>query len=447
MDEKKIWQSRKKFIFMRKFGTFLSPRCTRIKKRLFMLRLILFISLLYIPFSFAQNISSKTYEDVWSKYLQEVKADKNRLKEHQEKKIPYKDKVMKYEAKKVGKPDKTGYPLYIAMHGGGGAPARVNDSQWEHMKRYYLGSVKKGIYVAPRGVTNTWNLHFVNESYPLYDRLIENMIAFENVDPNQVYIMGFSAGGDGTYAISSRMADRWAAAAMSAGHHNGLDPRNLFNLPILLQVGDNDKAYKRHLVTVEFAEKLLKYQKAEKSGYVHQVNVHYRRGHNFLDNHPKEPNQKVISNPFEWKNGGKPKVKELNTNSVRWLSQYKRNPLPEKVIWNTKIKAPRKSANRHYWLGSDKDFTGEIIASYNKQTNKVTVEKAADNLVIFLNHSMLDLSKAVTFNVEGKDFSLKLKPNPKIMKETVRERGDKNYIFSAKVLLSKSNNEWVLKGQ
>ena len=419
-----------------------------------MYRILILFILIYTPLSFAQNIDSKTYDKVWDEYLNEVKADKKRQKEHQDKKIFFNKKVMKYEAKKVGKADKSGYPLFIAMHGGGGAPARINDSQWEHMKKYYLSSVKKGIYVAPRGVTNTWNLHFVKESFVMYDRLIENMIAFENVDPNQVYIMGFSAGGDGTYAISSRMADRWAAAAMSAGHHNGLDPRNLFNLPILLQVGDNDKAYKRHLVTVEFAGKLLNYQKQEKSGYKHQVNVHYKRGHNFLDNHPQEPNQKVISNPFEWKDGGKPKVKELNTNSVRWLSQYKRNPLPQKVIWNTKIGTPREAeelwsnkarGNRQYWLGISQKTDAEIIASYDTEKNSVTVTKAIDGMLVFLNEKMVDFSKEVTFDIEGKKQSLKVTQSIKNMQETARERGDKNYIFSVKVLITKGEQGWQLK--
>ena len=424
-----------------------------IKKRTFM-RTAILLNFLYLPFSFAQNIDSKSYEDIWNKYIQEVKAEQKRQKEHQDKQIFYNQKVMKYEVKKVGKPDKNGYPLFIAMHGGGGAPARINDSQWEHMKKYYLGSVKKGIYIAPRGVTDTWNLHFVKESFVMYDRLIENMIAFENADPNQVYIMGFSAGGDGTYAISSRMADRWAAAAMSAGHHNGLDPRNLFNLPILLQVGDNDKAYKRHFATVEFAEKLLNCQKQEKKGYVYQLNVHYGRGHNFLDNHPKEPDQKVIANPFEWKNGAKPAVKELNTNSISWLSQYKRNPLPEKVIWNPQIGSPREAqelwkdparGNRQYWLGITQKTEGEIIASFDKEANKISISKCSPGLMVLLNEKMVDFSKDILFEIEGKTQKIKVTPSLKNIETSVRERGDKNYMFSGRVILEKNGESWILK--
>ena len=76
-------------------------------------------------------------------------------------------------------------------------------------------------------VRDTWDCHFNPESYPLYDRLIENLIAFYDVDPNRVYLMGFSAGGDGVYGVTSKMADRFAAANMSAGHPNGLPLWNL----------------------------------------------------------------------------------------------------------------------------------------------------------------------------------------------------------------------------
>lgn len=72
---------------------------------------------------------------------------------------------MKYTVSVIGEPEENGYPVYIALHGGGGAPRELNDSQWEHMQIYYRDSVKCGICVAPRGVRDTWNTHFNDESY------------------------------------------------------------------------------------------------------------------------------------------------------------------------------------------------------------------------------------------------------------------------------------------
>ena len=55
------------------------------------------------------------------------------------------------------------------------------------------------------------------------------MIVYEGVDPNRVYLTGFSAGGDGVYQITARMNDRFAATNMSAGHHNWVNFENLYN--------------------------------------------------------------------------------------------------------------------------------------------------------------------------------------------------------------------------
>lgn len=411
------------------------------------MRLLILLFLAFSTSAYTQTVSDQTRQQVWKEYIEQVRNDSKRQKEHNSKAISYNNKTMKYEAKKAGAPDKNGLPLYIALHGGGGAPPRINDSQWEHMKVYYFSSVKQGIYVAPRGVTDTWNLHFVAESYALYDRLIENMVAFEGVDPNRVYIMGFSAGGDGTYQISTRMADRWAATAMSAGHHNNVSPRNLYNLPMLLQVGDNDKAYKRNLVTVEYGERLQKLQEQEKSGYKYQLNVHFRRGHNFLDNHPKEPMQKVISNPEEWAKNGNAKVKDLNTNSVSWLKNFERNPLPERVIWDTKTKAKREGVRdlRHYWLGVSENTESEIIASYDKKQKSITIEKAVDGMLIFLNSRMMDLSGPVSVKIDNKDFEVKPVSSVENLKKTLNERGDKNYMFEAILKLTKKDSSWSIE--
>jgi poly(3-hydroxybutyrate) depolymerase len=53
---------------------------------------------------------------------------------------------------------------------------------------------------------------FAPDIDPLFERLITNMIVFEGIDPNKVYINGYSAGGDGVYQLGPRMADHWASA-------------------------------------------------------------------------------------------------------------------------------------------------------------------------------------------------------------------------------------------
>jgi poly(3-hydroxybutyrate) depolymerase len=57
-----------------------------------------------------------------------------------------------------------------------------------------------------------------------------------------VYLMGYSAGGDGVFQLAPRMADRFAAAAMMAGHPNETKPLGLRNLPFAMLYGRRRQA-------------------------------------------------------------------------------------------------------------------------------------------------------------------------------------------------------------
>ena len=58
----------------------------------------------------------------------------------------------------------------------------------------------------------------------LFDRLIADIVLQRDVDPKQIYLIGYSAGGDGVYQFAPRLADHFAAAAMCAGHPNHTTP-------------------------------------------------------------------------------------------------------------------------------------------------------------------------------------------------------------------------------
>ncbi len=153
---------------------------------------------------------------LWSDHVAAIEA--TRSAEHQAKAITLDGKTMKYDYTVFGEAPPTGRSLVLSLHGGGEADASVNDEQWENQKGLY--TLDEGIYLSPRAPTNTWNLWHEAHIDPMFERLIENFIALEGVDPNRVYVMGYSAGGDGVYQLGPRMADHWAAASAMAGHPN-----------------------------------------------------------------------------------------------------------------------------------------------------------------------------------------------------------------------------------
>lgn len=395
---------------------------------------------------------------LWAKFRVEQADDAVRRQELQTQRMQFAGKTMRYDIKRLGTRPAKGFPLYIALHGGGSGPPGLNDSQWEQMKVYYASSVHDGIYVAPRGVSDTWDLHSQAESYVLYERLIENMVALEDVDSDRVYVLGYSAGGDGVYQIAPRLSDRLAAADMSAGHPNGVNLRNTFGVPLLLQVGERDGAYGRNRITVAYDAKLEALRQAFPGAYTHETFVHVGRPHNFYDNDPRESPYPVFANPQKWLSAGDRTTVQRNTNAIAWLKGYTRNPWPSRVVWDLTTRADRRGngvwpmpghGQQHYWLDIGEHTaqtlgTDEIIASVDTVHNTVVVEKAKTYLKILLSGNMLDLSKTVHIRVGGQQLDVQARPTLQQQARTLLDRGDPQYIFEAQVVLIEAQGQWTI---
>lgn len=391
---------------------------------------------------YAKPDSLESNEDIenarnylWQEYLNQVKSDEVRIEEIEKHAMTFGEATMKYGLLVKGEPDENGYPLFISLHGGGQSDTPdLNNSQWAHMASYYQNSVKNGVHVNPRGVRDTWDCHFNPESYPLYDRLIENMIAFYDVDPNRVYLTGFSAGGDGVYAIVAKMPDRFAAANMSAGHPNGLPLWNLYNMPLQLQVGENDTAYDRNIVTAQYGQLLDGYQEELSGGYIHNTYIHQGKGHNFSDNSLSD--QTVMADSAAWLESRDDSVMETDTNAVRFLEQHVRNPLPERVVWDLSQRADQRTSGSFYWLQADSGLTeGKIVVSYDRNTNSIHVEECSipGEVTFLLNNDMLDLFAPITVNTPAGSDTITVTPDYDLLYETTMERGDRNYQFAAEI--------------
>lgn len=376
-------------------------------------------------------------ELLWEEYLEEIRNDETRKAEVENRAMEYGEVTMKYGMLVKGEADENGYPLYIALHGGGSSDTPdMNDSQWQQMITYYGKTVQQGVYINPRGVRDTWDTHANPESYPLYDRLIENMIAFYNVDPNRVYILGFSAGGDGVYLITPKMTDRFAAANMSAGHPNGIDLTNLYNMPIQLQVGMQDTAYDRNLVTAEYDAVLENLSKTYGGGYIHNTFIHVLYAHNFYDNHAAD--QEVLADPAAWLATGDTSSVMANTKAVDFLKQYTRDALPERVIWEFTNRADMRDVESNYWLRASFDVNeGMVIASYDKESNSITIEENTANgpITVLINEDMLDVFSPITVNTPSGSYETTVTVDYELLKSTTYERGDENYQFVASIVI------------
>ena len=341
---------------------------------------------------------------------------------------------MRYSLSQKGERPADGYPLYIALHGGGGAPAFVNDQQWNHMKQYYLDSIDTGMYVAARGISNNWNLHFESLSYPLYDRIIDNLILQGDVDPNRIYFLGFSAGGDGVYQIAPRMADRLAGANMSAGHPNGTSSVNLYTVPFVIQMGERDSAYNRNKVAAQYAVQLQNQNEQYPHGYIHELFLHKNGSHNsWRDNDPRKQLYPVLSDPEQWLQGTSSETVQKDSNAIRWLKQYQRTPYPKHLVWDTKTRAGSRGerANSHYWLQQDVP-KGKLEVSI--QDNVFSIVEAHSDFHIWIDPKIVDITKPVVVKKGSETlFSGKIVPDLRVVAQSILLHNDPNRMYVATI--------------
>lgn len=282
------------------------------------------------------------------------------------------DKTLRWESRQFGNAPFGKRSLWISMHGGGNAAPAVNDQQWRNQIRLYEPA--EGIYLAPRAPTDTWNLWHEAHIDPLFQRLIDMQVAINGVDPNRVYLLGYSAGGDGVWQLAPRMADRFAAAAMMAGHPNEAGVAGLRNLPFAIFMGGADAAYDRNRIAAERGAELEKLHAADPGGYVSMTRIYLGLPH--------------------WMN-------RKDAEGLPWMAQFTRNPWPKRVVWVQ----DDVTHDRFYWLqipdGSQAKAGDRIDARVEGQA--ITVDGAVPaGLTLRLSDRLVDLDRPVRVTVNGR---------------------------------------------
>jgi len=308
-------------------------------------------------------------------------------------------------SKRFGEAPEGARSLWISMHGGGGAPREVNDRQWQNQIRLY--ELAEGFYVAPRAPTDTWNLWHQDHIDPLFQRLIDAHVIVHGVDPDRVYLLGYSAGGDGVYQLAPRMADRFAAAAMMAGHPNEAQPLGLRNLPFALFMGGNDAAYKRNEVAAQWGLRLAELAAADPGGYPHWVKIYPGKGH-WMDGADKE--------------------------GLPWMAAYRRDPWPKRVVWLQ----DDVLHTRAYWLAvaaEDAAVGRQVTATVEGQT--ITLEAAGvPRVTLRLRDGLVDLDQELTVrHGERELFRGRVPRQRAAIERSLAERADPRSAATAELLL------------
>lgn len=306
-----------------------------------------------------------------------------------------------------------GRSLFISLHGGGNTTAQINDEQWHNQWKLY--KPKEGVYLCPRAPYNDWDMHFKPKTDKCYRDIINFCVTHMNVNPDKVYILGYSAGGDAVWRLAPRMADSWAAAATMAGHPGDVRLENLYNTPLSIWCGALDDAYNRNKVDAQRIAEMDSLQRQHPDGYKHYG--------------------QIVEGKPHW-------MDRADTLAVSWMEQCKRNPYPKTIVWHQED----SQASAFYWLKVKPKKNSrhkEVRASY--EGNTVTIEKCDyKHLTICLNDQMMDLDKPVKVIFNGKTISNhKVKRTRKNMERNLKLRQDERYAFPAEIKITyKKSGNW-----
>ena len=352
----------------------------------------------FLSLSEAEKIEKNIYND----FKKEIIVARSQEMEYQV--IRLKDKKIKFDIKHFGEQGEDGWNLFISLHGGGGTTESENNRLWNRHKTLY--ELKNGILFTPRSPSNTWNMWFQSHVDTFFNRIIQNMIAFHNVDPNKIYIMGRSAGGDGIYQVAPRIADRFAAAAMSAGHPNDSSPLGLRNTAFTIHMGENDSLYNRNDMAVKWGNDLRKLNEEDPEGYRYYIKIYKNKGH-WIDN--------------------------LEASALDWMSDFIRNPYPSKVVW----KQGNVLHKRFYWLRNEDPSFGDLIECNIDDQIITVLSSSSSKITIQLNDDLVDMDREITVNYLGRQlFKGFVYRDIDIIKRSIREYGDPKSVYYGEIRLT-----------
>jgi len=354
-----------------------------------------------------QEYEEQAVRAVWQAYREAPIHDEARA-DFDARRVRAGGKESPYTLKQVGEKPAGGWPLFIAMHGGGGVPKHVNDGQWEHMQIYYRDHPEAGgyLYLALRAPTDEWNGFYTGYMYPVIDALIRQQLLFSDVDPDKVFLMGYSHGGYGAFAIGQVMPDRFAAVHASAAAPTPGEgsPRNLRNTVFTYMVGEKDTAYGRAERNQEFAVEIEALKEAHPGAYPVTFEWQPGYGHGGLPDRDKIPSMY-------------PAVRQAAPRQLDW------------VVTGDRVRD-------HFWLHLDAPAKGqELSASLADNALKLEAE-GVTTVELWFGGRLVDFSRPLEIHANGEASTRELEPSAADLCRTLLDRGDPRRAASVVLRLS-----------
>ena len=315
-------------------------------------------------------------------------------------------KVSPFTVKQVGDKPARGWPLVIALHGGGGVKKEINDAQWRQMQSYYRDhpEVSGYLYCALRAPTDDWNGFYTDYFYPVLEKLIRQFVVCDEVDPDRVVVVGYSHGGYGAFAVGPKLPHRFAAVHSSAAAPTDGQslPQGLHSLPFSFMVGSDDTRYGRRARCEAFAAALGALKEAEPARYPWLFSLIPDKGHGGL------PDRDLLPR----------------------LLQATRTAAPRHVTWRLSDEVVRD----HYWLHVDDPNVGREFDARLRRGGVSLKDLAQCEL--WLDARLVDMTAPLTVSTPPLETDFTPSPTLRTLCDTMSRRGDPHLAASWVLSLS-----------
>ncbi len=261
-------------------------------------------------------------------------------------------------------------------------------------------------YLALRAPNNVWNGFYDNYVPPLVTNLIRQFTVLGDVDPDKVFLIGYSHGGYGAFFIGPKIPDRFAAvhASAAAPTDGTISPLSLRNTRFTFMIGEKDTMYGRRERCEKFAKEIQKLQAANKGEF--PVAMEFKKG---------------------FRHSGLP-----DRDKLKEMLGYTRNPVPRHLTWE-----PTDTIiTDFFWLHVPVPARGQSVDARVRDNALTVTTRNVKTLDVGMDSRLIDYGKPLRVTVNGAAQEFTMRPALKTLCESMLDRGDPQRAYTVRLRLA-----------
>lgn len=344
-------------------------------------------------------------------------------------------------------------PLIVFLHGGGPTSPPEHPLgylRWDGERDHYWGglfSESGAVVAAPHSFNGWWTADV--EEY-LAD-IIQECVVRYNIDPERVYLFGWSMGGGGAYYAMNHFPDHFAGIAAGAGNCAGVnDFKNLGKTKAYIIHGGKDAVYRKRPRYSDAGYALVADTLMKRDQLDHLLLFNPEGGHDCVDHKAnlwkfwedvkgRRRDLSRICLSGETKNRGWISVEAFGPGKIAVDYIYGEGQCGKWNDWNF----TKEEFDKFKVATAQKDIPGGQVDAAYLGGNKFDIKtRNVAKLTVRMNAEMVDYAKPVEIAVNGeKAFVGKIVPDKKNAEEYRKERLTPGQYYDGKVTIEIDREE------